>query len=106
MTHSMQTGYSGYLIEEKPYYLETDNETSMFAAAYDAKFSLMLKDFKQSTRQRFVSLTFDYPDPEKETEIVSHEGGVARGFASKLVSLASKSRNIKEYGLAEPAPAC
>jgi nitric oxide reductase NorQ protein len=36
----------------------------------------VLKDLKQSTRQRFVALEFDYPAPELERKIVATESGV------------------------------
>jgi len=63
----------------------------------------VLKDLKQSTRQRFVSIEFDYPEAEKEAEIVVREGNIDTETALKLVSLASKIRNIREHGLTEGA---
>lgn len=75
----------------------------LLVISYNPGYQSVLKDLKQSTRQRFVSLSFDYPSPEKETEIVSHEGGVDMGIASKLVSLGSQIRNIREQGLVEGA---
>lgn len=71
--------------------------------SYNPGYQSVLKDLKQSTRQRFVSIDFDYPVPEKETEIVAHEGGVSKEAASKLVALAGKIRNIREHGLTEGA---
>ena len=63
----------------------------------------MLKDLKQSTRQRFVSLQFDYPDAENEARIVAGESGVEPSVAQRLVALAGKIRNIREQGLTEGA---
>lgn len=71
--------------------------------SYNPGYQSVLKDLKQSTRQRFVSLDFDYPEPEKEVEIISHEGKIDSKTASKLVVLAGKIRNIREYGLTEGA---
>jgi nitric oxide reductase NorQ protein len=71
--------------------------------SYNPGYQSLLKDLKPSTRQRFVSLEFDYPKAENEVEIVSHEGAVDRPTALKLVALAGKIRNIKEYGLTEGA---
>ncbi|MFZ3048215.1 MAG: CbbQ/NirQ/NorQ/GpvN family protein [Desulfatirhabdiaceae bacterium] len=71
--------------------------------SYNPGYQSILKDLKQSTRQRFVSLAFDYPDPSTETEIVSHEGGVDSQTAFRLVSLAVKIRQIREHGLTEGA---
>jgi nitric oxide reductase NorQ protein len=63
----------------------------------------VLKDLKQSTRQRFISLSFDYAPAEKEARIVSHEGNVDAETARKLVRFAEKVRNIREYGLTDGA---
>jgi nitric oxide reductase NorQ protein len=71
--------------------------------SYNPGYQSVLKDLKQSTRQRFVSMTFDYPAPEREAEIVSHEGGIDLDTALKLVTLAGKIRNIREHGLTEGA---
>jgi nitric oxide reductase NorQ protein len=75
----------------------------MMVISYNPGYQSVLKDLKQSTRQRFVSLAFDYPEPRKEAEIVSHEGDIDMKTASKLVMLAEKIRNIREYGLTEGA---
>lgn len=71
--------------------------------SFNPGYQSVLKDLKQSTRQRFVSLQFDYPSPEKEAEIVSHEGKVDMSTALRLVELAGKIRNIREHGLTEGA---
>jgi len=75
----------------------------MLAISYNPGYQSVLKDLKQSTRQRFVSLQFDYPDAEKETRIVAGEGGVSLPEARQLVALAGKIRNIREQGLTEGA---
>lgn len=71
--------------------------------SYNPGYQSVLKDLKQSTRQRFVSLSFDYPEVEKEARIVAHEGAVDIQTATKLVGLARKVRNIREHGLTEGA---
>jgi len=45
----------------------------MLVISYNPGYQSVLKDLKQSTRQRFISLSFDYALAEKETQIVSHE---------------------------------
>jgi nitric oxide reductase NorQ protein len=75
----------------------------MLVISYNPGYQSVLKDLKQSTRQRFVSLEFDYPEPDQEAQIVSREGKVERWVAKKLVSLAVKIRGIREQGLAEGA---
>lgn len=71
--------------------------------SYNPGYQSVLKDLKQSTRQRFIAMTFDYPAPEKEAEIVAHEGGIDPETAAKLVTLAVKIRNVREHGLTEGA---
>ncbi len=79
------------------------HEDFILVISYNPGYQSILKDLKQSTRQRFVSIEFDYPDPEKEAEIVAHEGRVDLKTAESLVSLAGKIRNIREHGLTEGA---
>ncbi len=75
----------------------------LMVISYNPGYQSVLKDLKQSTRQRFVSFEFDYPPPEKETVIVENEGMVDADMAKKLVSLGNKIRNIREHGLTEGA---
>ncbi|MBW1694361.1 MAG: CbbQ/NirQ/NorQ/GpvN family protein [Deltaproteobacteria bacterium] len=75
----------------------------MMVISYNPGYQSVLKDLKQSTRQRFISLEFDYPEAEKEAKIVSHEGDIDIKAALRLVSLAGKIRNIREHGLTEGA---
>jgi nitric oxide reductase NorQ protein len=69
--------------------------------SYNPGYQSLMKDLKQSTKQRFGGMDFDYPDSEIETEIVTHEGGVDTETANKLVSIAQRSRNLKGHGLDE-----
>jgi nitric oxide reductase NorQ protein len=69
--------------------------------SYNPGYQSLMKDLKQSTKQRFGGLDFDYPNIEIETEIVAHEGGVERDGAEKLVQIAQRSRNLKGHGLDE-----
>ena len=75
----------------------------LLVISYNPGYQSVLKDLKQSTRQRFVSLVFDYPEPEKEAQIVSREGHIDMEIAFRLVSLGGKIRNIREHGLTEGA---
>jgi len=75
----------------------------MMVISYNPGYQSVLKDLKQSTRQRFISLEFDYPEAQKEAEIVSNEGDIDMETALRLVSLAEKIRNIREHGLTEGA---
>ncbi len=75
----------------------------MMVISFNPGYQSVLKDLKQSTRQRFVGLVFDYPEAANEAEIVSREGGVPPEQAKRLVALAAKVRNIREHGLTEGA---
>src|SRR5258708_22804762 len=73
----------------------------MLVVSYNPGYQSILKDLKQSTRQRFVAIDFDYPPAELETEIVAHEGGIDEGAARDLVLIGQKVRNLRGHGLEE-----
>lgn len=73
------------------------------AISYNPGYQSVLKDLKQSTRQRFVALEFDYPSVEMERKIVARESGVNIDLAEKLVKFAHMTRNLKGSGLEEGA---
>jgi nitric oxide reductase NorQ protein len=73
----------------------------MLVISYNPGYQSVLKDLKQSTRQRFLSLEFDYPPAEAEAQIVAHEGGVNPVTARELVKIGEKVRNLKGHGLEE-----
>ncbi|MFV0437676.1 MAG: CbbQ/NirQ/NorQ/GpvN family protein [Desulfopila sp.] len=77
--------------------------TFMLSVSYNPGYQSVLKDLKPSTRQRFVSLSFAYPEPELEQRIVCEEGEVERHLAARLVKLAQMTRGLKESGLPEGA---
>jgi nitric oxide reductase NorQ protein len=69
--------------------------------SYNPGYQSLMKDLKQSTRQRFGGIDFDYPQAGIESEIVAHEGGVDQPTAAKLVQVGESSRNLKGHGLDE-----
>lgn len=73
------------------------------AISYNPGYQSVLKDLKQSTRQRFVALEFDYPDTLIEQKIVEKETGVDANTATQLVKFAHMTRNLKGSGLDEGA---
>ncbi len=75
----------------------------LMVVSYNPGYQSVLKDLKQSTRQRFVALEFQYPASEKEADIVSRESGLTFDLSLKLVQFAGKIRNIREHGLTEGA---
>ncbi|MBF0218666.1 MAG: CbbQ/NirQ/NorQ/GpvN family protein [Gammaproteobacteria bacterium] len=73
------------------------------AVSYNPGYQSVLKDLKQSTRQRFVALEFNYLDAELECEIIVRESGLERSAAERLVRFAGMTRNLKGSGLDEGA---
>lgn len=73
----------------------------MLVVSYNPGYQSVLKDLKQSTRQRFIALQFDYPPTEVEIEIVAREGKVDEKIARDLVQIGQKVRNLRGHGLEE-----
>jgi len=69
--------------------------------SYNPGYQSLMKDLKQSTKQRFGGLDFNYPEHEVEAEIVAHESGVSLDVAKNLVHIAERARNLKGHGLDE-----
>lgn len=73
----------------------------LLVMSYNPGYQSVLKDLKPSTRQRFVSLNFDYPDREREAAIVAHETGIDAALAERLAAIGEKVRNLREHGFEE-----
>lgn len=69
--------------------------------SYNPGYQSLMKDLKQSTKQRFGALDFSYPEHNIEAEIVAHETNVGSDIADRLVSIAERARNLKGHGLDE-----
>ncbi len=69
--------------------------------SYNPGYQSLMKDLKQSTKQRFSALDFDYPNTEVEVAIVVKEAGIDKDNADKLVKVAHTARNLKGHGLDE-----
>ena len=69
--------------------------------SYNPGYQSLMKDLKQSTKQRFGALDFNYPEHATEVEIVSHEAKIGADIADKLVAIAERARNLKGHGLDE-----
>ena len=83
----------GEIIEAHPAFL--------LIISYNPGYQSVLKDLKHSTRQRFVTIDFDYPPRDKEAQIVAHESGVDIDTAMDLAKLGEKVRHLKASGLEE-----
>jgi len=69
--------------------------------SYNPGYQSLMKDLKQSTKQRFGGMDFDYPVEKTEISIVAKESGVDVETAEKLVHIAHRARNLKGHGLDE-----
>jgi nitric oxide reductase NorQ protein len=75
----------------------------MLVISFNPGYQSIIKDLKPSTRQRFVSIDFNYPEPDRESLIVSRESGMDASMSQRLVKLGEMTRNLKEKGLDEGA---
>ncbi|HXA99781.1 MAG TPA: CbbQ/NirQ/NorQ/GpvN family protein [Steroidobacteraceae bacterium] len=73
----------------------------LLVISYNPGYQSVLKDLKPSTRQRFVSLAFDYPSIDVEATIIVHESGVDAALAQRLALVGEKVRNLREHGFEE-----
>ncbi len=75
----------------------------LLVVSYNPGYQSAVKDLKESTKQRFVAIDFDYPPTEAEADIVAREAGVALALARELVGVASATRKLRGRGLGEGA---
>ena len=71
--------------------------------SYNPGYQSVLKDLKDSTRQRMVAIELDFPPPDVEEKIVAHEAGVDHETAAQLVQLGRAIRRLETAGLREVA---
>ena len=69
--------------------------------SYNPGYQSLMKDLKQSTKQRFAAFDFDYPEADLEADIVARETGVAPETAARLVQVGHAARKLKGHGLDE-----
>ena len=91
--HILPIEKTGELVESAPGF--------QLVISYNPGYQHAVKDLKPSTRQRFVTIDFDFPAASSEAEIVAHESGVKKQTAQALVELARRVRRLKEQGLSE-----
>jgi len=75
----------------------------MLVVSYNPGYQNLLKGMKPSTRQRFVALRFDYPNPVEEQRIVEIEAGVDAKLAAQIVRLGQALRRLENHDLEEVA---
>ena len=77
------------------------HEDFQLVISYNPGYQSLLKDLKQSTKQRFTAMDFDYPETKTEASIVAKEAGIDADTAEKLVKIAHAARHLKGHGLDE-----
>ncbi len=75
----------------------------MLVVSYNPGYQNLLKGMKPSTRQRFVAVSFEFPAPALEVEILVCETGIDEAKARLLVRLAGALRALKDHDLEEAA---
>ncbi|MBN1867093.1 CbbQ/NirQ/NorQ/GpvN family protein [Candidatus Sumerlaeota bacterium] len=73
----------------------------MMVMSYNPGYQNVMKDLKQSTKQRFATILFDHPQIDIEREIVESESGLDAATAQRLAEMGRKIRNLKNFGLEE-----
>ncbi len=73
----------------------------MLVASFNPEYQSGSRELKPSTRQRFIGMTFDYPDKAAESEIIQAETGAEPALCQKLVQLATRIREAVLPGLQE-----
>lgn len=79
----------------------TAGDGFMLVASFNPGYQRRIKELKPSTRQRFVGMTFSYPTPEVEAEVLTAESGLGAREAGKLAMIGQRLRRLEELGLAE-----
>jgi nitric oxide reductase NorQ protein len=69
--------------------------------SYNPGYQSIVKDLKQSTKQRFASLVFDHPALDVETRVIQTESGLSQDQSSQLAQMGAKIRELKGFGLDE-----
>ncbi len=75
----------------------------MLVVSYNPGYQNLLKGLKPSTRQRFVSLRFDFPTAALEESILCNEAGADAELARRLVAIGRSYRSLKDQDLEEAA---
>jgi len=73
----------------------------MLVVSYNPGYQNVLKGMKPSTKQRFISLSFNYPKPDIEKEVVIKESGVDEKTAQKLIDIAVEIRQLSDTDIQE-----
>src|SRR3546814_19550386 len=75
----------------------------MLVVSYNPGYQSVLKDLKESTRQRMVAIELDFPGAEVEHAVLISEGGATPELADALVRLAGAILGLMGKGMKEAA---
>jgi nitric oxide reductase NorQ protein len=95
------TDYRRTLPLDKKGELVTAHPDFQLVISFNPGYQSLMKDLKQSTKQRFTAIEFDYADQETEIAIIAKETGVDLATAEGLVKVAQRARALKGHGLEE-----
>ncbi|KPK51021.1 MAG: AAA family ATPase [Planctomycetes bacterium SM23_25] len=73
----------------------------MMVLSYNPGYQSIVKDLKQSTKQRFASINFTHPPVDIEAKIIQTESGLGQDDSRTLAEMGSKIRQLKGFGLDE-----
>lgn len=73
----------------------------MLVVSYNPGYQNLLKALKPSTKQRFVSIEFDFLPKAQEIVVVSTESGLDEARVAPLVELANRLRRLKGHDIEE-----
>jgi nitric oxide reductase NorQ protein len=77
------------------------HEDFQLVISYNPGYQSLMKDLKQSTKQRFSAIDFDYAPAALESSIIARETGIDEESAARLVKIGETARNLKGHGLDE-----
>ena len=73
----------------------------MLVVSYNPGYQNVLKGMKLSTKQRFISLSFNYPKPEIEKQIIIKESDIDSHIAQILINIAGEIRQLTDTDIQE-----
>ena len=77
------------------------HEDFMMVLSYNPGYQSIVKDLKESTKQRFASLVFTHPTVDLESLIIQTESGLPEAESRRLAEMGAKIRELKGFGLDE-----
>jgi nitric oxide reductase NorQ protein len=71
--------------------------------SYNPGYQSVLKDLKDSTRQRMIAIELGFPPPDIEEKVIATEAGIDQEITARLVRLGQAIRRAEASGLREVA---